>query len=792
MTILNAIKISMRLPLIIGAVSVAIATMIGVFGYYDFQRNMLQESRDALEILSDERAGSLETWANGFERNVLSYASSTKTLKALNAFSASFDLSSDNPMRDRQRAYITDNPNPPDQRENLDRASENVPYNFQHEVYHPFFRGIVQNGGYYDAYLFSTNGDLIYSVFKNADYATNFLNGTFADTGLARAFKAAVSAAPQTLHFQDFTDYPLGGGIPAAFVATPLHDDSGQLRGVFAIRIPAGQIGDILNNPIGLGETGEIYTVGPDYRARSHSRFEDRFTTRQPLDQSPQVLAASSQESQFFRGSKGQNGMSVIAKTQPITILGQNWGLVSEIEEAEVLQPVVTVRNQMIIITVIGAVIAAVLGWFLANTVTRPLARLRRNMQAVSEQAYEQEITDTDRKDEIGELARVLIAFRDQLKAAQTAEQERHALQAEQTRVVEQLSGALGKLAEGDLTLKIDTAFTGEYDQLRQNYNQTIEKLNGTIGSVSKSASQIRNRLAEMSNSSNELSRRTENQAATLEETAAALDEMTASVKSAASGAKEVEQIVTAAQSEADSSGNVVRSAVSAMTEIEKSSNAISQIIGVIDDIAFQTNLLALNAGVEAARAGDAGRGFAVVASEVRALAQRSSDAAKEIKGLIGGSTEQVKDGVELVGQAGQALTKIVERITQISSLITEISNGAQEQSIGLGEINVGVIQLDKVTQQNAAMVDEATAASHALNQDAQKMTDVVGQFRLLHSSVELPAPTGTSEAHPSLRMTPEPITLVAETAPERRMQPEREATAQATGTDGEHFWQDF
>jgi methyl-accepting chemotaxis protein len=273
MTILNAIKISMRLPLIIGAVSVAIATMIGVLGYYDFQRNMLQESRNALKILTDERARSLETWANGFERNVLNYASSSKTLKALHAFSASFYLSSDNPMRDRQQDYITDNPNPPDQREKLDRASENVPYNFQHEVYHPFFRSVVQDGGYYDAYLFSANGDLIYSVYKRADFATNFLNGRFANTGLAEAFKAAVSAEPQTLRFQDFSDYPLGGGIPAAFVATPLHDDDGQLRGVFAIHIPESQIGDILNNPVGLGNTGEIYAVGPDYRARSPSRF---------------------------------------------------------------------------------------------------------------------------------------------------------------------------------------------------------------------------------------------------------------------------------------------------------------------------------------------------------------------------------------------------------------------------------------------------------------------------------------------------------------------------------------
>ncbi|WP_411891949.1 methyl-accepting chemotaxis protein [Yoonia sp. SDW83-1] len=206
-------------------------------------------------------------------------------------------------------------------------------------------------------------------------------------------------------------------------------------------------------------------------------------------------------------------------------------------------------------------------------------------------------------------------------------------------------------------------------------------------------------------------------------------------MKSAASSAKEIEGIVVIAQGEADESGPVVRNAVSAINEIEKSLDEIKKIIGVIDDIAFQTNLLALNAGVEAARAGEAGRGFAVVASEVRALAQRSSDAAKQIKGLIGGSSERVQNGVSLVGHAGEVLTKIVDRISQISSLMSGIAAGAQEQSTGLGEINIGMSQLDQVTQQNAAMVEEATAGSHALNQDAQKLADMVSRFRLKKGS---------------------------------------------------------
>ncbi|MVO18740.1 methyl-accepting chemotaxis protein, partial [Parasedimentitalea huanghaiensis] len=235
----------------------------------------------------------------------------------------------------------------------------------------------------------------------------------------------------------------------------------------------------------------------------------------------------------------------------------------------------------------------------------------------------------------------------------------------------------------------------------------------------------------EISQASDDLSQRTESQAATLEQTAAALEEMTTSVKSASEGARSVEGIVNEAKSEAEASGTVVQNAVSAMTEIEDSARHISQIISVIDDIAFQTNLLALNAGVEAARAGEAGRGFAVVASEVRALAQRSSDAAMEIKTLIGDSSKQVEQGVDLVGKAGTALNSIVERVSHISQLVSEMAVGTSEQSTGLGEINLGVTQLDQVTQQNAAMVEEATAASHLLNTDANKLAKLVSHFNI-------------------------------------------------------------
>jgi methyl-accepting chemotaxis protein len=241
----------------------------------------------------------------------------------------------------------------------------------------------------------------------------------------------------------------------------------------------------------------------------------------------------------------------------------------------------------------------------------------------------------------------------------------------------------------------------------------------------------IRSGTKEISTAADDLSRRTEQQAASLEETAAALGEITNTVRKTAAGATHARQAVSTAKSDAEKGGEVVRQAVNAMSGIEKSSQQIGQIIGVIDEIAFQTNLLALNAGVEAARAGDAGRGFAVVASEVRALAQRSADAAKEIKSLISTSTAQVEDGVELVGETGKALERIFSQIAEIDTIVSEIATSAQDQATGLQEVNTAVTQMDQVTQQNAAMVEESTAASHTLSQETEELTRLIGRFQI-------------------------------------------------------------
>ncbi len=295
---------------------------------------------------------------------------------------------------------------------------------------------------------------------------------------------------------------------------------------------------------------------------------------------------------------------------------------------------------------------------------------------------------------------------------------------------------------------RLKTPFSAEFESLRADFNIAVNQLSKTLLSVADVTATIDNGSRELSSSASDLSQRTETQAASLEETAAALDQITSNVSNSTKRTEEARIVAVEANRSAQTSGQVVATAVDAMKRIESSSSQISNIIGVIDEIAFQTNLLALNAGVEAARAGEAGKGFAVVAQEVRELAQRSAQAAKEIKELIRNSADEVQNGVKLVTATGDALKIIESHVIAINTQLDAIATSAREQSVGLAEVNSAVNQMDQVTQHNAAMVERATASSASLAGDAEKLRQIVGQFKLDGAM----ASTSTTEPHISLQ----------------------------------------
>lgn len=373
----------------------------------------------------------------------------------------------------------------------------------------------------------------------------------------------------------------------------------------------------------------------------------------------------------------------------------------------------------------VGTIVALFVG---GRLICNPFVETVARMESLAAGDVDSEILYTDHADCVGRMTQAMSAFLENARRLASAEADK-----EQQAVlnVNSLGAAIEGLARRDLTARVNAEMTGPYAKLKTDFNAALDAVADTITAVSNATIGIKSGADQISAASTELSRRTEQQASSVQENAAAMEQITATVRSTAQAAAQANSVVSSAKADAESSGKVVQKTVTAMGDIERSSNEISEIVSLIDGIAFQTNLLALNAGVEAARAGDAGKGFAVVANEVRALALRSAEAAQNVKTRIQASTEQVGIGVALVDETGASLKRIVGRVNEISELVASIARAADEQASGLGQVSAVVVDIDRLTQQNAAMVEEATAAARALADEADDLQREVARFRL-------------------------------------------------------------
>ncbi len=775
----RSLKLAHKLPMLVIGSALTLTIVLIAFSSSYFRRSVVHDAEIFMQSMIQDREAALQSYLASIEAAILTISSVPSTAKA---------------MKDLAVTWGTREGSGQDAVQNLSMfASAASPYDVHFERNHPAFKKMMERLGFYDIFLIDPSGDVIFSVAKEADYTTNMSTGPFKESGLAHAFQLAAAGEKDTVYFSDISTYEPSANAPAAFAATRIVDSGGGYIGVFALQVAIDSIAGITSSYTGELNTLDVYLAGQDLKARTPSRLEGGHALLEELPPLPHMqgafaaapVPAGDEEpraaGKFYPSIARADGREVAAVSMPVAFRNLQWALVAELDRVEILAPAVTQRRMMILISLTCAALVSLAGWLFARSVTKPIDRICTDMEAVSSGNLEIDVEAAHRSDEIGKIGKTLVSMQSDLKQARSAEEHRNKLQRDQQTVVESLSAGLVRLSTGDFSQPITETFPQDHEQLRFDFNLTLETLNETVQKVVEASSSIRNGAAEISQASDDLSHRTESQAATLEQTAAALDELTASVKSAADGARSVEATMDEARSEAEASDSVVRNAVSAMTGIEQSSNHISQIISVIDDIAFQTNLLALNAGVEAARAGEAGKGFAVVASEVRALAQRSSDAAMEIKTLIGDSSKQVERGVDLVGKAGEALQSIVSRVAHITELVSRIAEGAAEQSTGLHEINTGVTQLDQVTQQNAAMVEQATAAGHMLNSDAGKLAELVAHFTI----------KGQSQTAQSIRKLAG-SSIRADNSAADTFTTDQSFASAATGTDGIAKWENF
>ena len=451
--------------------------------------------------------------------------------------------------------------------------------------------------------------------------------------------------------------------------------------------------------------------------------------------------------------------------------------------------------------------IAVGMGGALVRGIAAPVNRLRDAMNRIAAGDNAAQVPGFERRDEIGDMAKAVEGFkqaaveRARLEGEAVSMRDGQAVEAARRSASEQektselrafvsdIEGGFERLARGDLTVRLENAGASEFEPIRQKFNTSVAALEGAVGSVVSSIGAIRNGLSEITVASSDLAQRTEQQAARLEETVAALSEVTGAVQETARSAGQAHGAAATTKASAERGGEIVSRAVQAMAQIEKGSQQINRIIAVIDEIAFQTNLLALNAGVEAARAGEAGRGFAVVAQEVRGLAQRSAEAAKEIKELISTSQTQVEAGVELVTASGRQLAEIVGQVGAVSEVVSRIAASAKDQAKSLKDVSTAADQMDKVTQQNAAMVEEATAAAKALASETAELADLVGGFRTKTGGGRSPAPRIAVGA------TPAPARPGAVAPSRTAMQMKttgRTGGAQAKPAPNEDGWEEF
>ncbi|MAI90628.1 methyl-accepting chemotaxis protein [Ponticaulis sp.] len=683
---LSRISITYKmLALVIGAIIIT-ATALGVIVMRTASSSIIELEESKIEGLAQANATALEDYLSSIQQDLDTVADNPYTLEALRDFEAGWNDLGANQRAMLQDLYITSNPNPLGEKHLLTAASDGSTYSSAHAEHHPWFRNFLEARGYYDIFLFNTDGDLVYTVFKELDYATNLRTGEWSSSDLGNAFRAAADDLSGGEHaFFDFQAYAPSHGAPASFISRAILDENGNQAGVLVFQMPIDQLNQIMGSTAGLGETGESFLIGQDGYLRTDAPHAGESTIlSRRVD--PQPIATASLSGEVFTG-ENYSGHTVITAAVPVNFEGTQWYAVTEIDEAEMLTPVATFRNEILIVAAALVVILGAVGAFFSRALSQPISKIARVTSTIADGNLETVIPFQTRGDEIGPLARSLEKFRQAMVSSEEMAREQQA-RAEADKVEAQRRAAIGE----------------QLAQRARSFDQIVSR---ALAEFTKAAENLEDNATSMSaiaeetaSQSQGITSASQNASANVQNVAAATEEMTMSVA----------EIQSKMEHARGATGNAVQKAEimrERVSGLESAANAISDVIGLITDIAGQTNLLALNATIEAARAGEAGKGFAVVASEVKELATQTSKA-----------TEDISRQVTAIQETTSASA---EGIRDILAVITELEEASSQISVAIEEQNAATMQISESIQHAAGSVAEVDNNIHGVNDAAQE-----------------------------------------------------------------------
>ncbi len=699
-------KISKKLPLIMVGITAA-----NVFCVSALQDNLMQKAstraaEKSLFAYQFEKRQELKNYLDAIKRDLLLNADSDHVRQAIRDFDAGYKALGAEPVTQLQKIYIDDNPNPLGQKDKMDVAPDGSLYSMVHAKYHPWFHRLQQEREYYDVFLMNKDGDIVYTVFKERDFATSTMNGEWKDTDIGNAFRDAKAAAKKdAIKFYDFAAYAPSNNVPASFIATPVLDKDGSFMGAMVFQMPAGAINRMFQDTDAIGKTSALYLVGEDRLMRTDMRFEKEPTTlKQKIEEEVVDWALSGQEG-VNTAIDQHTGKLASTAYMPFEYEGVKWAMVGEILEEEVLVDYKETKKIAIASSLGVLFIIALISVWYSRRLTLPIKNMVGVMKELAEGNNGVTVPSLDRHDEIGDMAKAVQVFKENALEMERMEKEQ---EASKIRTEADKKAAMNKLADDfdSRTSSVIMSLMAASEQMQR----TAEMMNEASAHTTELSSAVAAAATEAD--------------ANVQTVAAATEELTASSQEIAQQINMVASMATNASAEAETTSSEVKN-------LQEMALSIGEVVGAIKEIAEQTNLLALNATIEAARAGEAGKGFAVVADEVKKLANETAEKTEEIDGRVGAIQSAINSSVE-------AMDKIIGNVKKIDEATTSVTAAVEEQNAATGEIGRNVAEASSGTQQVSQNIVTVQETAYKSGEASKTVLEAAGE--LANLSAELKA----------------------------------------------------